>query len=212
MMHVPLALALLAAVFAVSVLLRIRWPRLSRRLRTILVALAAAAILLQVLMRVSKWGPNSDHVFRLSGWATIAGYIFLVVLWTRVAPRWLTTICAVIFLLPLVGPTLLFPLAAMFNTPPALDVALSDSLFSERTEWRAAYGGTSGVDLEIYYRPARVPFLRHSIRTVRLYNGQCNASEAFATLSADHERAIISCPPWPGQPTEQSYDVIMPLR
>jgi hypothetical protein len=212
MMHVPLALALLAALIAVSVILRFRWPGLSRRMRTVLVGLACGASLLEILMRVSKWGPNSDLVFRLIGWATVAAYVFLVILWTRVAPRWLTTICAIIFLLPLAAPTLLFPLAGLFNASPPLDVALSDSLFSESTEWRAVYGGTSGIDFEIYYRPERAPFLRRSIREVRLYNGQCNTSEVSAALSADHEHVLVSCPPWPGKPTEQSYDVVMPLR
>ena len=81
-----------------------------------------------------------------------------------------------------------------------------------RTPWRAVFGGTSGVDLNIYYRPAWLPFVRHGVSFVRLYNGQCNTSEVSVVLSADHTRAMVSCPPWPGQPAEQSYDLILPLR
>ena len=37
-------------------------------------------------------------------------------------------------------------------------------------------------------------------------------SDVSVVLSADHKRAMVHCPPWPGQSPEQSYDVIMPLR
>jgi hypothetical protein len=212
MTHVPITLALFAALIGVSVLLRIRWPRLSRRLRRVLIASAMSAILLQVLIHVIKWSPNSDRAYRLLSWAAIAGYVFLMILWTRVSPRWLTTLCAVILILPLLGPTLLFPLASLFATPAPLDTQLTDTLFSEILHWRSAFGGTSGVDVGVYYRPVWAPFIRHSGEQVRLYDNQCNTAAVSVVLSADHKRAMVSCPPWPGQPTEQSYDLILPVR
>ena len=212
MMHVPLTLALFAALIGFSVLLRIRWPRLSRRLRRVLIASAMSAILLQVLIHVIKWTPNSDRAYRLLSWAAVAGYVFLMILWTRMSPRWLTTLCAVILILPLLGPSLLFPLAMLFGVPAPLDTQLADTLFSEQIRWRAVFGGTSGVDIEIYYRPAWAPFIRRSGRGVRLYDNQCNTAAVSIVLTADRKSAMVSCPPWPGQPTEQSYDVILPVR
>jgi hypothetical protein len=199
MMHVPLTLALLATLAAIFILLRIRWPLLSPRLRTMLIALAFAAILLNIFMHVTKWSPNSDRIYRLIGWATAAAYLFLLILWTRKSPRWLTTLSAAILLVPVLSPSFLFPLSEIFNKPP-LDASLADSLLVERTRWRAIFGGTSGVDVDIYYRPAWAPFVRR------------NTSEVSVALSADHRRALVSCPPWVGQPTEQSYDLILPLR
>ena len=211
MMHVPLTLALLAALTAVCVLLRVRWPFLSRRLRTALIALAFAAILLNILMHVTKWSPNSDHMYRLVSWGMVAAYEFFVILWTRKPPRWLTTLSAIILLVPMLSPSFLFPLASIFDKSP-LDTPLTDSLLVERTPWRAIFGGTSGLDIDIYYRPVWAPFVRRGIQNARLYDGQCNTSQVSTVLSADRTRVMVSCPPWPGQPTEQSYDLILPLR
>ena len=103
MMHVPLTLVLLAALTAVAVLLRIRWPLLSRRWRAVLIALAFSALLADAFMHVSKWEPNSEHLYRLVNWIAVAGYLFLLILWTRMAPRWLTTLSAVVLVLPLLA-------------------------------------------------------------------------------------------------------------
>jgi hypothetical protein len=212
MMHVPLTLSLLAALVAISVLLRVRWPLLSGRLRTALIRLAFAAILLQVFMYVAKWEPASDRIYRSVSWFGVAGYVFLLILWTRKSPRWLTTLSAVVLILPLLAPTLLYPLTAVFDDSPHVDAPLTGSLFAMRTPWRAIFGGTSGVDLFIYHRPHWMPFVRHGIAYVRLYNGQCNTSALSIGLSSDRTHAVVSCPPWPGKPTEQSYDLIVPLH
>ena len=212
MMHVPLTLALLAAITAVAVLLRMRWPSLSRRYRTILIGLAFSALLVDAIMIVFKWEPNSELIFRLTNWFVVAAYLFLLALWTRMSPRWLTTLSAIVLALPLLGPTVLYRFAAIFDDTPQISTPLADSIFVLRTPWRAVFGGTSGTDLNIYYRPAWFPFVRHGLDYTRLYNGQCHTSDVSVVLSADHTRAFVHCPPWPGQSTEQSYDLIRPLR
>jgi hypothetical protein len=212
MMHVPLTFALLAALTAVAVLLRMRWPLLSGRWRTVLIALAFGALLIDAFMHVFKWEPNSELMYRLVDWIAVAAYLFLLALWTRMAPRWLTTLSAIVLVLPLLAPTLLNHLVDIFDDSPHPSAPLADSLLVMRTPWRAVFGGTSGVDLKFYYRPAWFPFVRHGIKFARLYDGQCHTSEVSVVLSADHTRAMVHCPPWPGQSTEQSYDLILPMR
>jgi hypothetical protein len=212
MLHVPLTLALLAALTTVAVLLRVRWPLLSQRWRTVLIALASSALLVDAFMLVFKWEPNSEFIFRLLNWFAVAAYLFMLALWTRMSPRWLTTFSAIVLALPLLGPTMLYRFAAIFDDSPQISTPLADSIFVLRTPWRAVFGGTSGSDLNIYYRPAWFPFVRRGLDYTRLYNGQCHTSDVSVVLSADHKRAMVHCPPWPGQSPEQSYDVIMPLR
>ncbi len=212
MMHVPITLALLAAIMTAAVLLRIRWTFLSARQQKAVVALAFGALLVQVFMHLLKWEPNSDRMYRFVSWIAVTGYIFLLILSTRIAPRWLTTLSTVILLLPLMAPSLLYPLADIFNDSPHFEDPLVHSLVSVRVPWQAVSGGTSGIDFDIYYRPSWAPFLRHGIYHERLYNGQCDTAKMSVALSADHKHALVSCPPWPDQSTEQSYDLIFPLR
>jgi hypothetical protein len=211
-MHVPLTLALLAALTAVALLLRMRWPVLSRRWRTVVLGLAFSALLVDAFMLVFKWEPNSELMFRLVNWTAVAAYLSLLALWTRMAPRWLTTLSAIVLVLPLLGPTLLYQISAIFDESPHVSSPLGDSLYVIRTPWRAVFGGTSGVDLNFYYRPAWLPLVRHGVHFARLYNGQCNTSDVSVVLSPDHTRAMVHCPPWPGQSAEQSYDLILPMR
>src|ERR1700733_6645058 len=110
-MDVIITAAYLVLLIAVMLLLRIFWLHLPSRLRFFLFRGAIAAILLHVFFVVTKWGTTSTRVNAIINWLAIAGYVLLVLLFSRLSPRWLTSLSAAILLIPLFSSSLLYPLA-----------------------------------------------------------------------------------------------------
>jgi hypothetical protein len=199
-MPIPLTIASLALVTGTMILVRGFWGQFPARLRFVLIRMSIAFVILQVFFAATKWGTTSDLVNVLVNWLAIAAYELLVLLFSRLPPRWLTSICAVILLIPVFASTILFPLTELFNPYTSKKVSINHHFFYEIKPWSNAGSGTDGVDLLISYRPSFAPFLRRKIQPIPFNNHECHAMAATATLSADAKTVLGHCPRWPSEP------------
>jgi hypothetical protein len=211
-MNLPLTFAALLALTIALVLLRFFWPRLSQRTKSLLIACACIGPALFAIVAVSGWSTSSIRWNAAFYWGCIASYEFLLILFTRLRPRWLTSIIAIILILPILSASVFLPLAAIFDPPPVTTAVLGDQLISERKPWGSGAVATTGTDLTIYYRPAWAPFLRRNRLSCRYFGSQCNAAAAYAVLQPDHKSVLMSCPASPDQPPETAHNFVMPLR
>jgi hypothetical protein len=177
-------------------------------MRLILICTSVIVIVLHVLFEVTKWSTTSDRLNVLINWLAIGGYELLVLLFSRVSPRWLTLPSAFILLVPLISSSVLLPLTALFQPGSQAKVLIADHLFYEVVPWANTGGGNAGVDIVIYRRSLLVPFLRHKLHAIPFNNQECNAYAAFATsLPANH--FLGRCPYWPTQ-SNGTLDKIFP--
>lgn len=210
-MNVPLTFAALTTLTGALVLLRFFWPHLSRRTQTFLIAGACIIPALFGLIFVSRWSTSSIRLNAACYWACIASYEFFLLLFTRLRPRWLTTIIAIILILPLLSASVFLPLADIFNVPPVTTVVLGDHFISERVPWGSHKFENTGTDLVIYSRPPWAPFVRRRRQSCRYYNSQCNASQAFAVLQPDRKSVLMVCPASPGQAPDTARSLVVKL-
>jgi uncharacterized membrane protein YwzB len=209
-MHVPITTATLALLTFAILLLRIYWLRVPTTTRFYLLRAAVVLIVIHVLFTVTKWSTSSDHVNVLIKWLAIASYELLVMLFTRLSPRWLTSICAVILLVPIFASSVLLPLTYLFDTTTNEPTSLGSNLFYSRFHWGDDPSANSGADIIVYSRPHLAPFLRHDLQHVSFNNQQCNAGAAFAVLGADPKTILARCPHWPAQ-GPGTEDRLLPL-
>jgi hypothetical protein len=198
-MLLPLTIAALALVTGAMFLVRVFWGRFPARLRFVLIRTSIAFVILQAFFAATKWGTTSDMVNVLINWLAVAAYELLVLLFSRLPPRWLTSICAVILLIPVFAATILFPLTELFNPYTSKKVPINHQFFYEIKPWSNAGSGTDGVDLLISYRPSFAPFLRRKIQPIPFNNHECHAMAATATLSPDATTVMGHCPHWPSE-------------
>src|ERR1700733_9039837 len=99
-MEVMITAAYLGLLTAAILVLRIFWLRFPAGLRRFLLRAAVAAILLHVFFVVTKWGTTSTRMNAIVNWLAIAGYELLVLLFSRLSPKWLTSLSATILLIP----------------------------------------------------------------------------------------------------------------
>ena len=210
-MNVPLTFAVLAALTGAIVLLRLFWPRLSRRTRSLLIGCACTVLAVSAIGLVTRWSTASNRLNIALYWACIASYELFLILFTLLRPRWLTSIIAIILILPILSASIFLPLAGIFDSPPITTAVLGDHFISERTPWGSGTADTSGTDLTIYYRPPWAPFLRRRQLSCHYYGGQCNASQAFAVLQPDHKSVLMSCPASPDHPADSARHLVLKL-
>ena len=199
-MHVPVTLALFATILVVLVALRLRWRRIPGRIRLLLIALSFAAVAAQGLSFVTRWRIAEDTPRVALYWAAIAGYEFFIVMLTLLRPRWLTTIIAVVLILPLLSASIFLPLGDLFNRNQQRIVPLDASLSGKITPWNSVLRSTSGVDVDIVESSRHVPFVDRALASARLYNNQCNTSAIVATLQPGRKSVLVSCPAWQAHP------------
>jgi hypothetical protein len=199
-MPIPLTTAALALVTVAMLLLRIFWNRFPPLLRFVLIRASIVFVIIQAFFAVTKWGTTSDLLNVLINWLAIAAYELLVLLFSRLSPRWLTSICAIILLIPVFASSILLPLTELFNPYTSKKVPISHHFFYEIKPWGNAGGGSDGVDLLICYRPAFAPFLRRKIQPIPFNNRECHAMAATAILSPDAKTVLGRCPSWPSDP------------
>ncbi len=197
-MHLPITIAALASLMAAMMLLRILWPRLPSRLRYLLIRASIVSVTLHVLFVVTKWSTLSDRLDTLVNWLAIAGYVLLVLLFSRLSPRWLTIPSAVILILPVFATSIVIPLTRVFEPGSARNIPLENHLFYEVNPW-ANIGGTAGVDVSIYYIPPFAPFLRRRILVIPYNEGECNTSATYVTLLSNANGVLGHCPRRPSQ-------------
>jgi hypothetical protein len=197
-------LAILGIFIAALVLLRFRWPAFSAQSQRFMIIVACVIPAITGIAAITKWISTSPCVNAAVYLAFLLSYSFFVILFTRLRPRWLTTIIAIILIAPLLSASVFLPVGRLIKAS-TVTRSLGDGFFSELAPWGSGNTQTSGTDLTIYYRSAWMPFLQRSQLSSRYYGGQCNAWAAYAVLQPDHKSALMVCPPWPGEPEELSH-------
>lgn len=211
-MGVPFTFGLLAGLTGVLVLVRIFWIRLPEALRRLLVGCAIAVPAVCGIGFVSKWHTSSSHVDHGLYWLCILSYIFFLVLFTRLRPQWLTTIIAVVLIVPILSASVFLPLTYYFDMPPVVTTRIGSNIVSERIPWGPGARELSGTDLTLYYQPRWLPFLRRSLLSARYYGAQCDAWAAHAVLEPDHKNVMMVCPASPVLGPDSARSVVLPLH
>ena len=209
-MYIPTTIAALACLTAAMILLRIFWLRLPSRLRFFLIRASIAFIALHVLFVLTMWTTTSDRLNTIVNWLAIAGYALLVLLFSRLSPRWLTIPSSVILLLPLFASSIVIPLTRLFEPGSPKNIPIGNRLFYEVSPWSNSGGGNAGVDVFIYYIPPFAPFLRHKIQVIPYNDGECNANATSVTLLTNPRGVLGHCPRWPNQ-GQGTVDKLLPL-
>jgi hypothetical protein len=211
-MQVIFTTALLASLTLAIVLLRVFWFHVPAKYRSFIVYTGLSMIFLHVAFTVTKWNTTSDRLNSLINWGAVAGYLLIIVLFTLQRPRWLTTISAVILILPVFASNILLPLRDLFN-PVSPSVARIDNRYVYvRTLWdQPGENQNSGVDLMVFYQPRFVP-LRRKVQRATFNDMQCDASASSASI--DHARKIIHfhCPASSTQAGSSPIDLLLPLH
>jgi hypothetical protein len=210
-MFIPITTAALALLTVAMVLLRIFWSRLPPRLRFFLIRASIAMIALHALFVVTKWTTTSDRLNVLINWLAIAGYEILVLLFSRLSPRWLTLPSTIVLLIPLFASSILVPLTHLFEPVSRKNLSLGDHLFYEVSPWSNAGGGNKGVDVIIYYRPPFAPFIRHKLQSIPFNDQECNSRAASASAFPAKKTVLGRCPNWSSQ-ASGTVDKLLPLR
>jgi hypothetical protein len=201
-------LATLALFTAVIVVLRLRWPRLRPNLKRRLIVIALVPVVLLLFAVAARLSTTNDHLNTAVYWGFVLGYIFFVVLFTLLRPVWLTSLIAIILLLPLLSASAILPLAAIFSRQSHHSRFIGNGLVSDLVDVDAITAGASGADLNIYRLPSWAPFLRRKVEGARYFNTQCDASAAYVTLLPDNHHLRLVCPATPGAPPESKIDLI----
>ena len=211
-MHVPLTLATLAVLTCGLVLLRLRWYRLSSRVRRACVAIAIFFLVLCGLGTATGWSSTSITFNSILVWSSYLGYIFLVLLFTLLRPRWLSVTIAIVLILPILSSSLLLPLADIFDMTPTTKVDLGHQVQSVTIPFVNA-PFNAGADIAVYHLPAYMPFLRHRIFSARFYDTQCHTAELAAAVQSEPQpsRIVIRCPALPLQAPDSAHILKIPL-
>ena len=206
----PLTLATLALFTGAIVILRLRWTRLSRKLKRRLIVLALVPVALLLFAFAADLSTTSEHLNAAVYWGFVLGYIFFIMLFTLLRPVWLTSLVAIILLLPLLSASAIFPMAAIFSRKAHHIQFIGNGLVSDLVTVNAITPGASGADLTIYHRLSWAPFLQRKVQGARYFNTQCDAS-SYAILQPDHYHLRMVCPASPGAPPETHVDLIVKL-
>lgn len=210
-MHVPLTLGVLAAVTGILVLLRIFWSRIPRGAQWFLIACAVIIPVVFVIGMATRWSVTPARVNFGIYWLCIASYEFLLILFTRLRPRWLTSIIAILLILPVLSASIFVPLALFFAAQSVTTARLGGDIVSERVPWGLGTDETSGTDLTIYYQPRWAPWLHRRIVSNRYYGGQCDAWSAYAVILPGGDNVRMICPASPNLPPNSAESIVWPL-
>jgi hypothetical protein len=209
-MHIALTTAVLVLLTVAMLLLRIFWSGGPRRLRFGIVTVSISLVLLQSFFAATRWGTTSDRLNVFIFWLAVAAYEFLVFFFSRLSPKWLTTLSATILLIPVFASSIVLPLTELFNPSSYKTVPVGDNLFYEVKPWGNTGGGRTGADLIVSYRPPIVPFLRHKIRIIPFNDGECNSSAAIAIPFPSTKTVLGRCPGWSSE-SAGTVDKLFPL-
>lgn len=207
----PLTLATLALFTGAIVVLRVCWRRLSRKLRHLLIFPALIPIVLLPFAFAFRLSTTIDHLNTLICWSFVLGYIFFLSLFTLLRPVWLTSLIAILLLLPLLSASAIFPLAAIFSRQPHHIQSIGGGLVTDVVAIDAITPGASGADIAVYRRLSWAPFLQRRVQGTRYFNTQCDASAAYAVLLADNYHLRMVCPAAPGTPPADRRDLVVAL-
>jgi len=207
----PLTFAAFAILTGALIVLRLRWTCLSPKAQRFLILCSCAVLALVGTARATRWSTSSSHLNATFYWLVIASYGLLLVVFTLLRPRWLTTIIAIVLFIPILSASAFLPLAELFNPAPHTIVTIGPNLTSDLTSWGTGTAPTSGYDLTIYAHPSWTRFLRHRRQACHYYSGQCDSSRATATLQPDGEHVLMSCPAASDQPPDAARNLVVKL-
>jgi hypothetical protein len=200
-MHVLITTATLLLLTLAMLLLRIFWPRVPAGVRVYLIRVAVVLITIHIILTITKWETTSDHVNAVIKWLAVASYEMLLVLFTRLRPRWVTSLCSVILLVPVFASSILLPLTYLFGRSTSKPTSIGNGLFYQRVLWGDMndVSANSGADILLSYRPHYAPFFRRHLRNVTFNNQECNSRAAFAELGPNPKTVLARCPHWLSQ-------------
>jgi hypothetical protein len=209
--HVPLTLALLGILTGALIALRLRWPRLSLRFRTSFIGFVLLCVALSLLSSATHWSTTSETVNAAMEWSRDLGYIFFVLLFTLLKPRWLTVAVAVVLIVPIVSTTPLLTLGDLFDTTVPIRKDLGDQIQSVKIPFSNQFN--SGADIAVYHRPAYLPMLRHLIFSAHFYETQCDTARVDAEVETgpNPRHVFIRCPASASAPPDSAHILTLPL-
>lgn len=211
-MHAPITSAAIALLALVLLPLRFVWPRLSEQMRRRLPTLVIVVFATALLPHVTHWGTRWHTVNSVLDWVGLACYLILLVLFTRLQPRWLTTISAIILFLPLFAASPMLRLAELFDVQARPVVRLTDRQVVERSGWNLQPMGSSGADLTLFREARWAPFLWHEEMLLRFTDADCDTSAIRFKVDPDQSRALLQCPYRAGSGETGSEDQVFTLR
>jgi hypothetical protein len=209
-MHFPEIIGLLVGLTIALLVLRSYWSRIPRKIESLLLLLAVTAVAVRFLFILTGWSTTSPRFNSVLYWLAVAGYELMLVRFSLMRPRWLTSISALILLLPIFGSTLLFPLTGIFDTAAADITSIGGNYIVERSPWDSRIAGHDGLDLVVFYRPAYLPFLRRMVQRSSFSDEQCNSAAATATADPVAKLVHFRCPGHSG--SQSAIDLALPLR
>ena len=209
-MHFGEAIGLLAVLTVAAIILRSFWTRIPRRVEKILLVGASFAVAIRFVFLVTSWSTVSPFLNSLLAWFAVAGYELMLIRFSLMRPRWLTSMSALILLMPIFGSTLLFPLTGIFDFRPDDIRQLAKNYSVERNPWDVAMNGKEGYDFGVFYQPSFAPFLRHIVQRSSFSDEQCDSKAV--TVSADPTKKLVHfhCPGHHG--SLDAIDLLLPLK
>jgi hypothetical protein len=209
-MHVPVTFALLGLLTGIILVLRFLWWRLPSWLQRLALVCAAAMVFIRFAFLLSRWDMTSTRLNALLCWTAVVGYEVLLVRFSLMRPRWLTSISALILLTPLFGSTLLIPLTRIFDWERADISSIGGNYICEKSPWDTTVVGNTGMDLIVFYRPPFAPFLRHLVQRSAFGDDQCDSAASFAIADTTNKVVHFHCP----HRLDQQADIehTLPLR
>jgi hypothetical protein len=208
-MYVQLTLVTLALLTCAMVVLRFYWRRLPDRLQTILLTLACISAVMPMLFMVSRWSINSPKGNTLLHWIAVAGYELVLVRFSLIRPRWLTSFCSLILLLPMFGSSFIFPLTDIFHPADIQSVPIDVRHHYERMAWETTADEVPGFEIVVYSTPGFAPFLKHKLQRSAFNSDECQASRASASILPDGKNVLFVCPAKPGG---QALTRVLPIK
>ena len=200
-MRSSLTIITLALLLGLALELRRRWPRFTRRTQLRWLVCVCGLLLVKLAADAIRWETTFSRLNDLLVWARLAGYLLLVILFTRLRPRALTVPIALVLLLPIASATLFLPLEALFDPAPRRLTALGSRVFFEQVAWTQHGGDNLGTDYTLARHARMLPFLQHDLHAERLYRTQCDTSAISAHLDPAAREIVVLCPSGaPGQP------------
>lgn len=209
-MHFAETIGLLLVLTAAILCLRFFWHRISPKMEKVVLGTAAAVVTIRLIAVATHWATMYPHFDAVICWVAVAGYEMMLVRFSLMRPRWLTSISAMILLLPVFGSTLLFPLTGIFYTGPDDISPIDNNYVVERSPWDVAVSGHSGTDLGIFYRPTLAPFLRKMVQRSSFSDEQCDSKATTVTVDPAKKLVFVHCPAH--REGHDAIDLTLPLR
>jgi hypothetical protein len=209
--HVPQTILTLTLFTLAIVFVRIRWDHLSATFKRGLILFASVSVGLMAMSSIGKVSTTVDRLNSAIYWCAVLSYIFFVVLFTRLRPHWLTTLIAIVLILPLLSDSFFLPLAGIFSNLPHDTKPLGNGLVSDLVPIDAITIGARGADMGIYRRLSWLPLLQRRRQAARYFSTQCNASAAYAVLQPDLIHILMVCPALPDHPPDDTRSLVVKL-